>query len=146
MSIDADPPGIETVRSMWDSIGRRDAEGFLDCFTEDAEMHSAWADLEGVGPYVGREGLRVWWNGFLLDTVETYRGVVEQAISLDDLMLALVRVDGAGRSGSFQISRVVGQLFRFDADRISRLSVHLDPAGAFTEAGTELARGEPAGR
>ncbi len=128
----------DLVRSVWNSIGRRDLEGFLDLFTADAELHSAWGALEGVGPYRGRTGLETWWNAFLLETVDTYEGEVEQTISLDDMVLALVRVDGAGSSSGFRISRVVGQIFRFEDGRIARLSVHLDPADAFAEAGLVL--------
>lgn len=143
MSADTETEKVEIVRSMWDSIHRRDLDAFLNLFSDDAELRSAWSALEGVGPYKGRDGLEGWWNSFLLETVDTYEGDVEQAIALDDVVLALVRVEGAGKSSGFQISRVVGQLFRIEDGRISRLSVHLDPADAFAEAGAELAEGGP---
>lgn len=133
--------GIGAVRSMWDSIHRRDKDAFLGIFTDDAELRSAWSALEGVGTYRGREGLQAWWNGFLLDTVDTYEGDVEQAIALDGIVLAFVRVVGAGESSGFEVSRVVGQLFLLEGARISRLSVHLNPADAFAEAAAELAEG-----
>lgn len=139
MSADARRQQIDIVRSMWDAIERPDLDAFLDLFTEDAELHSAWSSIEGVGPYRGRGGLEKWWTGFLLETVDTYEGEVEQAISVDDVVLALVRVHGEGAGSGFRISREVGQLFRLDGERISRLSVHLDPADAFSEAGSELA-------
>lgn len=126
---------------MWDAIGRRDRDAFLALFAEDAELHSAWSALEGVGPYVGGAGLERWWGSFLLETVGTYEGEIEQAIELDDIVLALVRVKGAGRSGDLEVSRVAGQLFEIEGGRISRLSVHLDPADAFTEAAAELTGG-----
>jgi ketosteroid isomerase-like protein len=86
---------VELLHHAFDAFNRRDLDGFLALCDPDLEFISYWMQVEGGGPYRGRDGVRDWWER-LLDVYPDFTGEIEEVRDLGDRTIARVRVHAHG--------------------------------------------------
>ena len=107
---------VELVRSAYEAIARRDREALAailaDHVSPDFEFEAA---LTGA-TYKGVDAL---WE--LLDDIQEtvgYMPEVEEAVDLNDHVLAVLRMSGRGSQSGVSVAQQGAALFRFDGDRL----------------------------
>ena len=129
---------VAVIRRAFDAWNARDAEALAECFTEDAEVHSAVARVDGgEGVYRGRAGVRDW----LSNNVETVAFTVQptQYFTYRSRTLALVTAHMHAASSGVSLPQEYGMVYEIRDGLIARMLTYLDPAEAIEEMG-RLAR------
>ena len=127
---------VETVRRAVEAINRRDIEGYLDCCTDDIELHITAIETIG-GEYIGRDAIHRFWTD-IADTAPDFSVVVERAESIaDDCVIAFMLVNATGRASRIAVmddARTLN-LYDFRHGKISRVRVFNDRAEGLAAAG-----------
>ena len=122
----------EVVGRFWDAVNERDLSRLLELCDEQIELDSALGST-----HHGHDGVKSWWQD-LFEVAGRYEGTIEDSLALDDLILALVRVDATGQTSGMEGARHVLQVFNVRQGKVNRLAVHLDPADALEDAARQL--------
>jgi ketosteroid isomerase-like protein len=126
---------VETVRKCLDAVNRRDVDGYLACCTDDVELRTALAPLEG--PMVGADGIRRFFQD-VLDTAPDFWLEVERIEALgSDRVLVFERARATGRSSgvSFEEGIPLSSVWDFADSKVGRIQVFADRAEALEAVG-----------
>jgi ketosteroid isomerase-like protein len=127
---------VKTVERAVSALNARDIESYLDCCTDDIELHITSMEAIG-GEYVGRDAIRRFWTD-IADTSPDFSVEVERAESIaDDGVIAFMLVNATGRASGIAVMDDVRtvNLYDFRHGRISRVRAFNDRAEGLAAAG-----------
>jgi ketosteroid isomerase-like protein len=97
---------VELLHHAIDTFNRRDLEAYLATNDPDVEFTPYERALEGLGPYRGHDGVRIWWEeslAILPDlTAELY-----EVRALGDMTVARGRLHGTGAGSGASFERTL---------------------------------------
>ena len=121
--------GAELVELFVGAWNRRDFDGWLECFSADAEIvFPASAELER-GSVRGLDDITTWGRGFMASWQE-HRVAIERILEVGNRVAVLFHVEGIALDGSPVDSRE-GHVFETKAGRIARSENFPEPKDAF---------------
>ena len=124
---------VETVRRAVAALNERDIDGYLACCTEDVQLFTPTAPLEGA--YEGTSGIR----RFLSDVQDAgpdFRLAVESLDSpAPELVVASLRATASGRTTGIDADLQITNVYELDNGRIRRVRVFQDRDEALRAAG-----------
>jgi uncharacterized protein len=124
---------VELVRSAFEVFNRGDREAWLAMCSEDAELHSLRAQLEG-NPYRGHDGLRQ----FLVELDELWEYVRFDVLEIRDGEEAVVVTfdfRARARASGIELDNPAAMVLATNAGKISYARFYSEPADAFAAAG-----------
>jgi ketosteroid isomerase-like protein len=87
---------LKLVREMISAVNERDLDRYLAHCTDNIELHTPWAAVEGV--YEGRDAIRRFFSD-LRDTVPDFRLTIERLEPIGpDRVLGFLQASGTGRA------------------------------------------------
>ena len=89
---------VERFRRAFDGFNQRDIEPMLEISDPAGEWYPLTAEVEGNDPYIGREGLRQWWEN-VGAAFEELEASLEEVRDLGDTVLALGHLRAQFKSG-----------------------------------------------
>jgi ketosteroid isomerase-like protein len=94
---------VETVKRAVAAVNARDIDRYLDCCTEDIELHVfAFAAVGGV--YIGRDAIQRFWTD-IADTAPDFRLEIERLEEIaGDRVLASMRISATGRASGISVA------------------------------------------
>jgi ketosteroid isomerase-like protein len=121
-----------TVRRLVASLNARDVDGYLAGCTEDVEVVTATAPIEGA--YRGRAGVE---RNFadLRDTAPDFELSIERLETVGEKVLATERGSASGRTSEVRGDIAFTTVYEFRGGKISRIQVFLDAGRALEAAG-----------
>jgi ketosteroid isomerase-like protein len=117
------------------TFNAHDVETFVALTTRDFEWFPSMSPVEGES-FVGHEGVRRYFER-LADAWEYFRVSPETFREGPDLVLALGRLEGRGKSSGVAVDASLGMAFDLRDGTISRIRGFLDHAQALREVGLE---------
>jgi ketosteroid isomerase-like protein len=135
---------VAVVRDMISAVNERDVDGYLDHCTEDIQLHSPWAAVEGV--YEGPDAIRRYFSD-LGDTIPDFRLTIERLHPIGaDRILAFLSASATGRasglSGNVLPAATAGavptaNIYDLADGKVSRVRIFLDREEALQVAGLQ---------
>jgi ketosteroid isomerase-like protein len=127
---------LETVKRAVAAINSRDIDRYLDCCTEDIELHVvAFAAIGGV--YIGRDEIQRFWTD-IADTAPDFRLEIERLEQIAaDQVLAYMRVSATGRASGLSIADESPgtNVYDFAGGKIRRVRIFRDRREALEAVG-----------
>jgi ketosteroid isomerase-like protein len=122
---------VEFVREAIEAFNRRDLRALAETPHEDLEWTSALAAVDtGGATFRGSQS----WPSYLSAMAQTWEDWrIEEPKIFDaggELVAAILRLVGTGRSSGVPVDREVGLTYRIEDGRIWRMHAYLDPAEA----------------
>lgn len=128
---------VEIVRRAYEAVGQMaapDVETAMRLYAPDHLLTTNWGTGE-TRTYRGLEGYRQ----AMEDAAEQWRDFsneVEELVDAgDDVVVAIVRASGRGRTSGVPVERRTGALIRLNEGRIVSTEYHVSPEDAFAAAG-----------
>jgi hypothetical protein len=125
---------IEIVKRALDAFSSGDAGTFVSLTTPDVEWKTGLGAIEGGEIFHGHEGVERYF-GRLSGAWEEFRFLPHEFHDQDEVVLALGRLEGRGRSGGVPVDSPVGAVWDLRGGKIWRLRAYLDHAEARTVSG-----------
>jgi ketosteroid isomerase-like protein len=127
---------VETVKRAVAAVNARDIDRYLDCCTEDIELHvAAFAAVGGV--YSGRDGIRRFWTD-IADTAPDFRLEIERLEQITiDQVLASTRISATGRASGLSVADESPgtNVYDFAGGKIRRVRIFRDRREALEAVG-----------
>jgi ketosteroid isomerase-like protein len=127
---------LETVKRAVAAVNARDIDRYLDCCTEDIELHFvAMAAVGGV--YIGRDAIQRFWTD-IADTAPDFRLEIERLEQIAaDQVLASMRVSATGRASGLSIADESPgtNVYDFAGGKIRRVRIFRDRREALEAVG-----------
>ena len=131
---------VEVVKRAIAAVNHRDVDRYLACCTEDIQMRTPFAPIEGV--YEGADAIRRFFAN-IQDTSPDFRIEVERLDSIaPNRVLAFIRVTGTGRaSGLANLGHTTAtdtpavNIYDLTDGKIRRIRIFLDRQEALEAAG-----------
>ena len=95
---------VELFHQAIDAFNRRDLDAFLALMDPGVEFTPYERALEGLGPYRGHEGVRIWW-GESFAVLPDLRAEIYEVRDLGDMTLVRGRLRGQGASSGASFER-----------------------------------------
>jgi ketosteroid isomerase-like protein len=95
---------VELAHRAIDAFNRRDLDSFLALMDPGVEFTPYERALEGLGPYRGREGVRIWWEESFA-ALPDLRAEIYEVRELGDMTLVHGRLRGQGASSGASFER-----------------------------------------
>jgi hypothetical protein len=125
---------VEIVERVIAALNERDIDRYLSCCTDDIQLRTPWAEVEGV--YQGRDGIRRFFTD--LDISPDFQIKVESLEPIGtDRVLAFLRVTASGRSSGIPAASntPTANVYDLANGKIKRIRIFLDRAQALEAAG-----------
>src|ERR1043165_2464479 len=107
---------VKTVERAVSALNARDIEGYLDCCTDDIELHMTAAETVG-GEYLGREAIHRFWTD-IADISPDFSVEIERLESIaEDVVIAFMLVNATGRASGIVVLDDVRTLNIYDFRR-----------------------------
>jgi ketosteroid isomerase-like protein len=133
---------VEMIRRVYEGVNAR-MEVPRELFAPEYEFDNTetWPDVDGVlGFDAAQEAMREYWKTF-----EAYRVEIEEVISADEGLVAVVVRDGGRVSGTdAEVWNRFFHVWSLRDGKIVRLSVHTDRSRSLEAAGLSESRSGPA--
>jgi len=124
---------LEVVARAIAVINERDIDGYLACCTEDIELWTPVAPVDG--PHEGEEGIRRFFAS-IEDAGPDFRLDLERLREADgDRVLAYVRLSASGRTTGISYTTETTNLYEFIGGKIRRVRIYVDHREALEAAG-----------
>ncbi len=126
---------VDTARRCVEALNRRDADGYLDCCTDDVELRTALVALEGA--HEGAAGIRRFFAD-IADAAPDFWLEVERLEAVGpDRVLGFERGTASGRSSRVTLEEGIpfGSVYDFADGKIRRIQVFTDRQEALEAAG-----------
>ena len=140
---------VEMVKRAVAAVNARDIDRYLDCCTEDIELHVvAMAAVGGV--YLGRDAIQRFFTD-IADTAPDFRLEIERLEQIADRVLAYMRVSATGRASGLSVSdeSPSTNVYDFVGGKIRRVRIFRDRREALEAVGcrskTHTPNPDPAG-
>jgi ketosteroid isomerase-like protein len=124
------------AQATFDALNARRTEALEALITEDFEMHSLFAQVEGGAVYRGAGGLSELmaaldetWDDFRFEFDEVVNGVEKSVI--------LYRVTGSARASGIPLDEEVAQVWTWRGDRVAHSKTYSSRDEALRSAGVE---------
>ena len=127
---------VEIVRHGYAAVNRRDMHAFLDLFHPDVEATSWLMQAEGT-VYRGRDGMRRFMED-IFSVFPDWRGEVEAAHDLGDVVVVAVRVSGRAVESGITLEETGWQVIEFRDGKVVRIHGYSTEAEALKAAGLGL--------
>jgi ketosteroid isomerase-like protein len=121
---------VEIVRRGIEAWNRRDVDGFVALVGPDTEV----VPVIEAGPLRGPDAIRGWLRENF-ETMAEFRTEVGEVRDLDDKVVVLGSVHTRGHASGVELDSPIGFVASFQAGRVIRLEVFVDPAKALEAAG-----------
>ena len=95
---------VELIQRAFDTFNGRDLDAFLELMDPEVEFTPYERALEGLGPYRGHDGVRIWWEDAFA-TLPEFRVEIREIRDLGDVTLAHGRLRGEGASSGAAFDR-----------------------------------------
>jgi hypothetical protein len=136
---------VEVVQELISAVNDRDLERYLAHCTENIQLETPWAPVEGV--YEGPDAIRRFFSD-LRDTLPDFQLVIERLEPIGaDRILALLRASATGRASGITAGADVlsatdrdmrtATLFHLVSGKVGRIRVFLDRQEAFEAVGLQ---------
>jgi ketosteroid isomerase-like protein len=127
---------VETVKRELAAVNARAIDRYLECCTEDIELHVvAFAALGGI--YIGRDAIQRFWTD-IADTAPDFRLEIErlEQIAIDQV-LASMRISATGRASGLSVADESPgtNVYDFANGKISRVRIFRDRREALEAVG-----------
>jgi ketosteroid isomerase-like protein len=123
---------FETVRRLIASLNARDVDGYIACCTEDVEVVTATAPIDGA--YRDRSGIERFFAD-LRDTAPDFEMRIERLEAVGEKVLATERGSASGRTSEVHGDLAFSTVYEFRDRKISRIQVFLDAGKALEAVG-----------
>jgi hypothetical protein len=97
---------VELLHQAIDTFNRRDLEGYLALNDPDVEFTPYERALEGLGPYHGHDGVRIWWEESFA-VLPDLRAELYEVRDLNNVTLARGRLRGTGAGSGASFDRTL---------------------------------------
>jgi uncharacterized protein len=125
---------VEVVKRAVEAINQRDIDGYLACCTDDVQVITPTAEVDGT-TYDGHDGIRRFFTD-IRDAAPDFKIVVESLEAVGpDRALGFMRVTGTGRASGIPIENATGNVYDFADGRIRRTRIFFDRNQALKAAG-----------
>ena len=125
---------VELNYRSHDAFNRRDLEGFLVLNDPEVEFTPYERAIEGLGPYRGHDGVRIWWEE-TLETLPDLTVELEDVRGVGDLTLVRGRLWGHGAESGASFERTYWGVFRWRDKKIVWWHAFQSEAEALEAAG-----------
>jgi hypothetical protein len=125
------------VEKVIAAVNQRDIDGYLACCTEDIQLRTPWAAIDGV--YEGKDAIRRFFTD-LSDTGPDFRLIIERLESIGaDQVLAFLRVTVSGRASGIPAATdsPTANIYDFVKGKINRIRIFRDRHEALKAVGLE---------
>jgi ketosteroid isomerase-like protein len=124
---------VKVVEQAIAALNERDIDGYLGCCTEDIELRTPLADIEGA--YQGRDGIRRWFAD-IEAAAPDFRIDLEQVEGIGaDRVIAYLRMSATGRSSGVALGTPTTGIYELTDGKIGRIRIFLDRQEALEAAG-----------
>jgi ketosteroid isomerase-like protein len=113
----------ELVKKAISAVNRRDLDAYLDCCTDDIELHTPVAPFAGA--HEGPAGIRRFFQD-LEDASPDFRLELERLELVGDQALAFLRSHASGRISGVPLDVETANIYDFEGDRIQRVRIFTD--------------------
>jgi hypothetical protein len=125
---------VETVERVIAALNERDIDRYLSCCTDDIQLQTPWAEVEGV--YEGQDAIRRFFTD--LEISPDFHIKVERLEPIGtDRVLAFLRVTASGRSSGIPAASntPTANVYDLAGGKIQRIRIFLDRDQALEAAG-----------
>ena len=124
---------VELVKRAVASVNQRDIDGYLACCTEDVQLITPLADVDGA--YDGREGIRRFFAD-IADTGPDFKITIERLEEVGpNRVLALMRVTATFRASGIPTDTAPGNVYDLADGKIKMIRIFADRNQALEAAG-----------
>jgi len=127
---------VERVYGVIDAYNRRDLDAFLAVMGPDVEFTPYERAIEGLGPYVGEDGVRAWWNE-AFEVFPNLNAEIYEVHARRDTTLVRGRLRGQGAGSGAPIERLMWLVIRWRDGKVSWWHAFQSQAEALKAAGIE---------
>jgi ketosteroid isomerase-like protein len=113
----------DLVRKAISAVNRRDMDAYLDCCTDDVELHTPIAPF--MGPHEGPAGIRRFFQD-IEDASPDFQLELERLELIEDQALAFLRIHASGRISGVPLDLETANIYDFKGGRIKRVRIFSD--------------------
>ena len=125
---------VDSVHRGLDALNRRDLDAFIELCDPDIEFFSRFGEVEGGGPYRGRDGMRSWWRN-LFSVWLTVSAEIEDVRDAGDVTVTRVRFRGHGIESDAPWEQTQWQVGEWRQGKLIRSRTLLSEVDALEAAG-----------
>jgi hypothetical protein len=97
---------VELLHQAIDTFNRRDLDAYLALHEPDVEFTPYERAVEGLGPYQGHDGVRIWWEESLA-VYPDLKAELYEVRALGDMTVARGRLSGTGAGSGASFERIL---------------------------------------
>ena len=125
---------VAAVTRAIDAINERAIDRYLACCTEDIELRTPQAAVEGAA-YVGEPGIRRWFAD-IADAAPDFRLELERVREVDESrVLAYVQMRASGRTTGIPFDTQTTNIYDLSDGKIRRVQIYVDREEALEAVG-----------